>query len=82
MTEHECLHEVDLNQITNDIAAIKRSQERLEKRFLRIDGTVFGNGSEGHTVKLARYGDAIKRQWWALGIVIVGLAGLAIRSLV
>ena len=82
MTEHECLHEVDVNQITNDIAAIKRSQERLEDRFSRIDTTVIGNGSEGHTTKLARYGDAIKRQWWALGIVIVGLAGLAFKSLV
>jgi len=81
MEDHKCLHEVDFNQIANDISAIKDSQERLEKRFGRIDKTVFGNGEEGHITKLARHGDAIKRMWWAVGIVIMGLSGLAIRSL-
>ena len=88
MEDHKCLHTEDFNQIIadrvqwrNDISTIKDSQERLEKRFGRIDKTVFGNGEEGHITKLARHGDAIKRMWWAVGIIIMGLSGLAIRSL-
>lgn len=75
MTTHTCLHEVDFNQIANDIKSIKLSQERLEDSFGRIDKTVFGNGQEGHKTKLARQEDAIKRVWWAMGTLVTIFGG-------
>jgi len=42
---------------------------------------ILGNGGPGLKTQLNSHKDAIKRQWWALGIIIVGLAGLAFRSL-
>ena len=81
MTDHECIHTVDFVQLNNDIKAIKDSQLRSEQRLEKIDTTVFGNGRAGHTTQIARHSDAIKRQWWAVGIILVGLAGIAIKNL-
>ena len=84
MTEHEhyCLHEIDFNQLKNDISVIKDSMIRIEKRLDEQGAVIFGNGKEGHATQLARQGDAIKRMWWGIGIIIIGLSGLAIRSLI
>ena len=82
--DHQCVHpnlDVDLANIAKDIQHIKDSQTRTEEYLEKIDNTVFGNGKEGHTTKIARNRDAIVRQWYALGVIITGLSGLAFWSL-
>ena len=82
MTDHICIHELDLNQLANDITVIKDSQMRIEKRLDNIGDTVFGNGKQGHTTLLARHTDAIKRMWWCVGAVFLSLSALFVRSLI
>ena len=77
-----CIHEIDFNQLANDISVIKDSQVRIETRLDTIGDVVFGNGKQGHTTLLARHTDAIKRMWWCVGAVFLALSGLAIRSLI
>ena len=51
MTEHLCLHELDLNQLSNDISVIKDSIIRIEKRLDQQGAVIFGNGKQGHTTQ-------------------------------
>jgi len=80
MPEPRCLHETDLATIATDIAYIKVSQANIEKRQEKVLSLIFGNGKEGVHTMVARNRDAIKRQWWAVSLVIAALVGFAIKN--
>ena len=74
MTEHDCKHESDIAVIAEKITQILANQ-------IEIKGVIFGNGREGLRTKQSRQGTMQKIQWWAIGVIIVGLSGLAFKSI-
>jgi len=79
--EHECKHEIDLALMSERIGQILSGQNDIKKTLDKFDTTLNGNGKEGLKTGISRNGDAIKRQWWVLGIILGGLVGLAYKSL-
>ena len=81
ITDHSCLHEIDLALISERQNRTLQLMEDIKARQQEVLSMIFGNGEPGLKTQINSHKDAIKRQWWALGIIIVGLAGLAFRSL-
>ena len=79
--QHSCLHEIDLALIAERIERILSIQEEIKAKQREVLTQIFGNGQSGLKTQLSRHGDAIKRQWYALGVIIAGIAGLAFRNL-
>ena len=79
--DHKCLHEIDLALIAERQGTMLGLMEDIKVKQNEVLTMIFGNGELGLKTQLNSHKDAIKRQWWALGIIIVGLAGLAFRSL-
>ena len=72
--DHKCLHEVDLTLIAQNIQAILRNQNDIKS-------IIFGNGKEGLRSIQSRQATMQKIQWWAIGVIIIGLSGLAFNSI-
>ncbi len=72
--DHKCLHEVDLALIAQNIQAILRNQNDIKS-------IIFGNGKEGLRSIQSRQATMQKIQWWAIGVIIIGLSGLAFNSI-
>ena len=72
--DHKCLHEVDLALIAQNIQAILRNQNDIKN-------IIFGNGKEGLRSIQSRQATMQKIQWWAIGVIIIGLSGLAFNSI-
>ena len=72
--DHECLHEVDLALIAENIKQILKNQ--TEQKSI-----IFGNGKEGLRSVQARQAVMQKIQWWAIGAILLGLSGLAFQSI-
>jgi hypothetical protein len=70
MEEHKCLHEVDFalmaSQQTENIKDTKQILKLLQ-----------GDNSEGLVTKVALHGASIKKVWWWLGAVSLGILGAA-----
>ena len=72
--DHKCLHEVDLAIIAENIKQILRNQNEQKS-------IIFGNGKEGLRSIQSRQATMQKIQWWAIGVIIIGLSGLAFNSI-
>ena len=72
--DHKCLHEVDLALIAQNIQTILRNQNDIKS-------IIFGNGKEGLRSIQSRQATMQKIQWWAIGVIIIGLSGLAFNSI-
>ena len=72
--DHKCLHEVDLAIIAENIKQILRNQNEQKS-------IIFGNGKEGLRTIQNRQATMQKIQWWAIGVIILGLSGLAFQSI-
>ena len=72
--DHKCLHEVDLALIAQNIQAILRNQNDIKS-------IIFGNGKEGLRSIQSRQATMQKIQWWTIGVIIIGLSGLAFNSI-
>ena len=76
---HECQYPelgVSLQKVFDSIDTIRDSQKRTERRLDKIGSTVFGNGGDGHNTQIALLKQSSSRQWWTLGLIISGMAGL------
>ena len=82
MMEHDCKHEVDLALMSQKIDQILINQTATDARQDVVNKMIFGNGASGIKTQIARNSDAIKRMWWAVSIVFVGIIGLAVRSII
>ena len=74
ITDHSCLHETAIALIAQNIDTILKNQNEIKS-------IIFGNGKEDLRSIQSRQATMQKIQWWAIGVLIVGLAGLAFRSL-
>lgn len=68
MEEHRCLHEVDL-------ALIASRQEENSKDTKQILKLLQGDNSKGLVTNVALHGASIRRVWWWLGAVSLGILG-------
>ena len=73
-TERLAKIEVHLKTIAGVQTDIKKDQDK-------IFGIIFGNGNDGMKDKLKSALVQLKFQWWAIGLVITGLSGIAFYSL-
>ena len=78
---HSCLHEIDLALISERQVQSLALMQEIRGKQQEVLSMILGNGEPGLKTQINSHKDAIKRQWWALGIIIVGLAGLAFRSI-
>ena len=78
--DHKCLHEIDLALIAERQERSLSLMEEIKTRQQEVLTMIFGNGEPGLKTQLSGNKDAIKRLWWALGVIIVGLAGLLFNS--
>ena len=84
MTEHQCQHEdkfIDLAVMNERIGQILTGQNEIKDAQKQVLGVIFGNGKQGLKTQITRNSDAIKRQWWAIGIVIAGFASLGFYAI-
>jgi len=72
--DHKCLHEVDLALIAQNIQQILKNQ--TEQKSI-----IFGNGKEGIRSVQARQATMQKIQWWAIGVILLGISGLAFQAI-
>ena len=72
--DHSCKHEVDLALIAQNIEVILKNQTDIKS-------IIFGNGKEGLRSIQSRQATMQKIQWWAIGVIIIGLSGLAFNSI-
>ena len=74
ITDHSCKHEVDLALMSQNIEAILKNQTDIKS-------IIFGNGKEGIRSIQSRQATMQKIQWWAIGVIILGISGLAFNSI-
>ena len=72
-TERLAKIEVHLKNIAGVQTDIKNDQDK-------IFGIIFGNGDDGMKDKLKSALVQLKFQWWAIGLVLTGLTGIAFFS--
>lgn len=70
MVEHSCKHEVDLALVQNDTKEIRKGVDRLVK-------IIEGNGGNGLVTKLTVAEKSLIRAWWAIGIILTCIGGIA-----
>ena len=79
--DHKCLHEIDLALIAERQERSLSLMEEIKTRQQEVLTMIFGNGEPGIKTQLSGNKDAIKRLWWALGFIILGLVGLLFNSM-
>jgi len=71
-----------MNKVQTDVALILQSLETNTTLTAKLHDTILGNGGEGLVTKIAVVKSSLKRAWWFIAIIIVGLFGLGMRALV
>ena len=79
--DHKCLHEIDLALIAERQVQSLALMQEIRGKQQEVLSMILGNGEPGLKTQINSHKDAIKRQWWALGVIIAGLAGLAFNSI-
>lgn len=72
--EHQCRHEVDLALMAKDIHEIKQNEDIKDIKNALL-------GENGVVTQTALLKQGVKRIWWFVGGISIGLAGLAIKNI-
>ena len=70
MTEEYCKYE-------GEIAVLKESVPRIEKKIDNLTELLTGNSKEGLVTRVALLRQSINKAWWWLGAISLGLIGTA-----
>ena len=73
MSDHKCLHEVDLALMAKEMSQNTNDTKEILKLLK-------GDNSKGLVTKVALHGASIKRVWWWLGGISLVIIGAVIRG--
>ena len=77
MTEHQCVHEVDLARMVMAMEAISDNFKGVNGKLDKVVECIDGNGQPGLKTRIAVAENDTKRQWWWLGGISMGILGIA-----